>query len=148
LALYAPGFRQELDRQGYKPGAAGEQLLLMAHVSRSLANRGLDAGELTAVRLEQFLRARRAEGYPHLRSARAFSPLLEYLCGLGAVPVPTAAAPATPIEAVLERYSVYLPNRQFEPQPTPHMRGERRCDTTAAAHIASAIRRRAPGCNG
>ena len=26
LALYAPGFREELDRQGYKPGSAGEQL--------------------------------------------------------------------------------------------------------------------------
>jgi hypothetical protein len=40
LALYATGFRQELDRQGYKPGSAGEQLLLMAHVSRWLASHG------------------------------------------------------------------------------------------------------------
>ena len=108
LALYAPGFRKELDRQGYKPGSAGEQLLLMAHVSRWLASRDLNAGELTAVRVEQFLRARRAEGYAHLRSARALSPLLEHLRGLGVVPTPSPAVLATPIEAVLERYSVYL----------------------------------------
>jgi integrase/recombinase XerD len=108
LARYAPGFRKELDRQGYRSGSAGEQLLLMAHVSRWLASHDLDAGELTAVRVEQFLHARRAERYAHLRSARALSPLLEHLRGLGVVPTPAPAAAATPIEAVLERYSVYL----------------------------------------
>jgi integrase/recombinase XerD len=58
--------------------------------------------------VEQFLRTRRAEGYAHLRSARALSPLLAHLRGLGVVPTPAAAVLSTPIEAVLERYSVYL----------------------------------------
>src|SRR5216683_1468048 len=63
LEPYASGFREELARQGYRPHAASNQLQLMAHAGRWLASRELGAGELTPARVDEFLEARRAEGY-------------------------------------------------------------------------------------
>src|SRR5437773_8473510 len=63
LEPYACGFREELARQGYRPHAASNQLQLMAHAGRWLASRELGAGELTPARVDEFLEARRAQGY-------------------------------------------------------------------------------------
>jgi site-specific recombinase XerD len=107
LASYAPGFRKELAAQGYTTLSATNQLRLLAHVSRWLAGKELDAGGLTPERVEEFLRARRAEGYVCWRSAQGLVPLLEFLGRLGVVPVPAAATP-TPAEELVERYRQYL----------------------------------------
>lgn len=108
LALYADGFRRELARQGYRPNPASNQLQLMAHASRWLASRGLGVGELTPARINEFLEARRAEGYTLWLSTKAMVPLAGYLRSLDVMPTPPPSGPATPAEALLENYYAYL----------------------------------------
>jgi len=112
MATFAPGFSAELVRQGYRPGAAAEQLRLMAHASGWLAVRGLGAGDLTAPRVERLMASRRASGRSRLLSTRAMLPLLSHLRGLGVAPAAAAALPLTPAEALIERYSAYLIERR------------------------------------
>ena len=112
LAVFAPGFRAELVRQGYRSGSAADQLRLMAHASRWLAERGLQVGDLTEVRVAQLMSERRASGRSRLLSPRAIRPLLLYLRGLGVVPTAVEAAPSTAAESLLERYSLYLLERR------------------------------------
>jgi integrase/recombinase XerD len=112
LLVFASGFGEDLARRGYRPGTAAKQLQLMAHVSRWLTGRGLEAGDLTTVRVEQFLQERRASGRSHLVSLQALSPMLDYLRALGVVPVAEPVAPSTPGEVLVERYSTYLLERR------------------------------------
>jgi integrase/recombinase XerD len=112
LAVFAPGFVEDLVARGYRPGPAADQLRLMADVSRWLAGRGLGVGDLTAVAAERFSAERRASGRVRLASARALSPLLGYLRELGLAPAAVPGAPLTPAEALIERYSMYLLNRR------------------------------------
>lgn len=108
LEQYAGGFRRELARQGYTLHSASNQLQLMAHANRWLASRGLGVGELTPARVEEFLAARRAEGYTLWLSTKAMVPVLEYLRGLDVVPAPSPAVSATPAEKLVEHYRTYL----------------------------------------
>jgi hypothetical protein len=78
LAAFADEFGTELGRLGYSRFTVEAQLQLMAHVSGWLEGRGLGAGELTAARVEQYLRARARPASPprtsrtsHSRSASA-----------------------------------------------------------------------------
>jgi hypothetical protein len=48
----------------------------------------LSAGQLTAARPEEFLEARRREGYHHALSFRAVIPLVSYLRRAGVAAVP------------------------------------------------------------
>ena len=63
LMQFAAGFAAELSRQGYTPKGTGFQLHLMAHLSRWLAEEGLDPNRLSAAEAERFLEVRRAAGY-------------------------------------------------------------------------------------
>ena len=112
LSSFASGFRADLGRRGYRPGPAGMQLQLMADTSRWLADRGLGADDLTALRVERLMVERRAAGCAHLVSPRAMRPVLDYLRGVGVVPAGIVAAPLTPSEALIERYAVYLVERR------------------------------------
>jgi integrase/recombinase XerD len=112
LAVFAPGFLEDLVARGYRPGTAADQLRLMADVSRWLVEQGLGASDLTAVVAEQFAAERRAAGSARFVSARALCPLLEYLRGLGVAPQLVVAAPSTPAEVLIERYSLYLLERR------------------------------------
>ena len=112
LAVFAPGFSAELLRRGYRPRSAGEQLRLMADASEWLAGHGVGPSDLTEVRVAELMVARRAAGRFHLLSVCAIAPLLEYLRGVGVVPVAVAASPVTPSEALIERYSAYLLQRR------------------------------------
>lgn len=107
LEFSADGFRTRLSDLGYTSIGAVGQLRLMAHVSRWLASQRLTAGDLDVVRVEQFLAARRAEGYVQWCSPKAMVVLLEYLHELGVVPVPVHEPP-TGVEALLTRYRDYL----------------------------------------
>src|SRR5205823_6275437 len=49
---------------------------------------------------------------------RALIPLLDYLRGLGVLPVGDAAVPSTPGEVLIERYSLYLLERRGVAQST------------------------------
>jgi integrase/recombinase XerD len=112
LARFAAGFGEHLERRGYRPGAIADQLWLLVDVSRWLAELGLGAADLTAVRVEQFSARRRASGRARLLSPRALDPLLEYLRGLRVVPTAVKAVPVTPVEVLVERYGVYLVERR------------------------------------
>jgi len=107
LTSFAEGFAAELSRQGYRPNAAANQLQLLAHLSRWLATKGLDAATLTPSVLSEFLAARRSQGYTLWLSSKALAPLVGYLRRLGfALLVPKAAL--SPTEALLARYRSYL----------------------------------------
>lgn len=108
LAALAPGLGESLVRWGYRPGSVADQLRLMADVSRWLAERGVEAGDLTVAAAEQFSAERRSAGRARLVSARALRPLLAYLREQGIALVPVASAPTTASEALLERYASYL----------------------------------------
>jgi integrase/recombinase XerD len=112
LVAFAPGFRAELVRRGYRPGSAADQLRLMAYASGWLAVHGLQAGDLTEVRVAQLMSERRAAGRWRLLSPRAMFPLLEYLRGSGVVPAAMPAVPLTPSEVLIDRYSSYLLERR------------------------------------
>jgi site-specific recombinase XerD len=108
LVPYVDGFRGQLTRQGYQSTSMTDHLRLLAHVSRWLAGQGLTAGDLTPPRVEEFLEARRAQGYTRRLSPHALLPLLGYLRGLGIVPTAVPPRAATPMELLLQDYRRYL----------------------------------------
>jgi len=92
LAAYAVGFRQELACRGYSRSRATGLLLLMARLSRRLAELGREVEELSDDDIEQFVSYRRSVSRDDRQlTARAMAPLLEYLRGLGVVPRPAPA---------------------------------------------------------
>jgi integrase len=108
LVPYVTGFRAEIEAQGYRPSALSDQLRLMAHVSRWLAAKGLEVGDLTPERVEEFLVARREAGYVLWCSLKGVAPLLAHLRRVGVVPVPQSTVPTTPADQLIEDYRAYL----------------------------------------
>jgi site-specific recombinase XerD len=107
LSTYLNGFSEELGGRGYKPVSATRHLRLLAHLSRWLEAEGLVAEDLTPVRLEEFLRARRAAGFTYRLSPHALVPLIGYLTGLGVVsPVPPTVP--TPCDVLIGDYRRHL----------------------------------------
>ena len=101
LVPFRDGFVEELvDRRGYTPLSAANQVRLMAHLSRWMASVGFDVGGLTEGRLELFLAARRAAGYTAFHTLWSLAPLLEFLRAVGAVQERVAVGPVGPGEPV------------------------------------------------
>ena len=107
LEPFALGFRRELAFRGYTPGSAAQQLKLVERLSLWLADRQLDVRGITPEQIEQFVGARRAEGYRHWISPQALAPLLDYLCSLDALAAQPAAV-LSPMEEILERYTKFM----------------------------------------
>jgi integrase/recombinase XerD len=107
LAPYVGGFSAYLAGQGYAPSSSADQLRLMAHLSRWLAQQGADAAGLTAERVGEFLAVRRGS-HVRLVSPRALAPMLGFLRGLGVVPPQPAPAASTNVDRLLEDYRCYL----------------------------------------
>jgi integrase len=109
LAAYAVGFRRELAGRGYSRSRTTGLLLLMARLSRWLAERGRDAGELSDVDVEGFVSHRRVVSRDDRQlTARAMVPLLGYLRGLGVVLQPAPVVAVTARERLLEAFGGYL----------------------------------------
>jgi integrase/recombinase XerD len=108
LSAFAAGFADQLARQGYRPGVAGNHMRLLAQLSRWLVSKGIGADGLRTTEVERFLLARRAAGYTQLLSIKAMQPILAYLSGLGMAPTPPPPTPSGPVEAAVERYRNYL----------------------------------------
>ncbi|MBE7420470.1 MAG: tyrosine-type recombinase/integrase [Burkholderiaceae bacterium] len=107
LESFAQGFAAELLRQGYRPKAAVDQVRLLAHLSRWLDSKRLGATDLTTAVLDEFLVARRSQGYVLGLSPKALAPLIGYLRCVGVTVLePTPTPNAT--EALLARYRDYL----------------------------------------
>ena len=107
LEPFALGFCRELALRGYTPGSAAQQLRLVGRLSRWLADRQRDVRGITPEQIEQFISARREEGYRHWISPQALLPLLDYLCSIGALAAPPAAV-LSPMEEILERYTEFM----------------------------------------
>jgi hypothetical protein len=108
LAVFADGFRGELECLGYSRSTVEEQLRLMAHLSGWLEDGGLEVGELTAARVEKYLVYRRACGRVHRFSSRALGPLLGLLRGLGVAPAAVPAPIVTASDRLLTQFEEYL----------------------------------------
>jgi site-specific recombinase XerD len=108
LEEYAEGFASELARQGYAFSSVVFHVRLLAHVSRWLEARDLDAAALDPGMARAFLAGRQASGRSASLRIGSLGPLLAYLRGAGAVAVPVPLPPATQADVVLARYAGYL----------------------------------------
>jgi integrase/recombinase XerD len=108
LVPWRSGFFEELDRQGYTPLSMGNQVRLLAHLSRWMAEVEVGLEALSEEWCAEFLRVRRAAGYTSFLSARALVPLLSFLRGVGVVPEPVVLAVEGPLAELLAGYRVYL----------------------------------------
>ncbi len=108
LAPFVSAFESKLRDAGYTPLSAVNQKKLLAHVSRWLSANDLDVGDLTDVRIQAFLHARRARGCTWSITREALLPLLELLRELGALPAPEPAVTDSPVEVLLARFRCYL----------------------------------------
>lgn len=108
LAVFADGFRAELERLGYSPFTAEDQLRLMAHLSRWLDDGRLGDGELTPARAQEFLVYRQACGHSHRCSPQALAPVLGFLRGLGVAPPAPPAPVANATDRLLAAFEEYL----------------------------------------
>ena len=108
LAPYVDGLKADLVGRGYGSQSVSELVWLMAHVSRWLADRGLDGDGLTAIRAEQFLRARREEGRRRRVSTGGMAPLLDFLRRIGVAPPPEPIGGSGPVDSLIGRYEFYL----------------------------------------
>jgi site-specific recombinase XerD len=107
LASFAPGFARQLSQQGYRCKPVTDQVRLLAHLSRWLAGKGLDAADLSSSVLEEFLGERHSQGYTLWLSPKALVPLIDYLRGIG-VTIREPRPEPGPTESLLARYREYL----------------------------------------
>ena len=108
LAGHVVGFREDLSGRGYTVQVSDRNLRLLACVSRWMAERELSAEELTQPLLQDFLTARRREGYHHALSMRALMPLMAYLTGAGVAQPPGVIEPVGLLDVVVADYRHYL----------------------------------------
>jgi integrase/recombinase XerD len=108
LEPFAEGFAGELARQGYTVQTRRQKLGLVAHLSRWMTEHHLQVAELSPEVVDRYVGIRRERGYRSFRSAKALTPLLDYLRGLGAVPAAEPGTPRTANEVWLHRFRVYL----------------------------------------
>lgn len=108
LASFAEGFGPELRRLGYKPGAAANQLKLLADLSRWMEEEAVAPDELASECLAAFVGARRREGRKRFVSLMGMATLLGYLRGIGAIPEVSRPAPVGLVETILDRYWRFL----------------------------------------
>jgi len=108
LAGYSAGFRQALIAQGYARRTIGDQMSMMAHLSRWLQAEGLDVEALqSAAEIDRFFAERRAGGCQTRVSGMALAGLLGFLRDREIIG--PATRPVTgPAGRVLAEYRVYL----------------------------------------
>lgn len=108
LARYALGFEEELGRRGYAANSVQGRLRQFDDLSRWLERQDLEPGELTAERVDLFLRERRAGGNASWVSPRSMSLPLGCLRAVGAVPTPPNTVAEGPVDRLLLDYHRYL----------------------------------------
>ena len=108
LARYAAGFWSALLAAGYTPLSAVNLMRLMVHLSRWLEAQRLSVAELTEVRVEEYLQARRTAGYTQHYTRRGLAPLLEFLAAHGVRPAEQATPAGSAARALLGSFERYL----------------------------------------
>jgi integrase/recombinase XerD len=104
LAPYLSGFKSALAVSGYTPLSTVNQMRLMGHLSRWLEAKRVCVSDLTTERVEEFLAARRADGYTALLSRQGLTPLLNFLSTRGKLPAAPLSAPKTGTDLVLASF--------------------------------------------
>jgi hypothetical protein len=79
----------------------------MAHASRWLAAEGLGVGDLTPVKVGEFLVHRRGLGYVLWLSPKGMQPMLDYLRGIGVLDTPAPAVAVSETELLLRDYEEF-----------------------------------------
>lgn len=108
LAPYADGFRAQLAGLGHSRWSQVFHLQLMAHVSRWLEDRCLDAAGLTDAAVAWFVRDRRDSGHARFRGAQGLAPLLGFLRDAGAAPSPAVVTPDGAAARLAAGFAGYL----------------------------------------
>ena len=119
LAPYTVGFAASLTERGYARHSVSTQVNLMAHLSRWLAWRELDAADLTAPVAERFVVMMRATRRV-LVAERGLAPLLEYLRERSAAPSPVVQSRGTPRAELLQVFGLYLRDERGLADSTVH----------------------------
>ena len=135
LADYAIGFRQAVIAQGYARRTIGDQMSMMAHLSRWLEAGGLDVKALqSAAEIDRFFAERRAGGHRTRVSRAALSGLLGFLSDHEIIGAP--AEPATgPVGRLLAEYRLYLRDERGAAPGT--IRGFTACATMFLQSVAA-----------
>lgn len=109
IAPYVDGLRAELATLAYAPSTVTAHLALWAQLSCWLERERLDASDLTAAGIAEFL-AERRQTHRYLYTIRALSPGLEFLRRVGAIPGVEAVAEEeeSEVEAIERQFRTYL----------------------------------------
>jgi integrase/recombinase XerD len=102
LSEYGPGFVAEVQRLGFTPLSVEHQSRLFAHLSRWMQSQGLEVGQLTSARVDEFLVERRAT-HTNRYSRKSQRTLPGFRNRLGVLPVEEPVAP-TPNELVVAAF--------------------------------------------
>ncbi len=109
LAPYSERLGRDLVGRGYTDLSTTEQLRLMGHLSRWMADEGLDAAGLSPGHVEEYCKDRRAQGYTARLTPSALGRLQECLRDQGALATPSGPGlPADADQRLLARYEHYL----------------------------------------
>jgi Site-specific recombinase XerD len=107
LEPYVEGFRSRLPELGYTAETVRIQVRWLRRLGRWLSAEGLEASDLSEVRVEAYLAARRLSGGRWVEGVGCYRALLDYLRGEG-VMAPGAAQPPTELEQLGARYRNWL----------------------------------------
>lgn len=108
LVVLVDEYRLELAALGYLPSATEAPVAAMRDLSRWLDREGLEPGELTGARLEEYLRARRAAGSRRYLSERSLGPLLGFLRDRAVIPPAPAVSEPAGLGGLLIAYHDWL----------------------------------------
>ena len=107
LEPYAAQFMGMLADRGYTPLTQVPHLQVMTHLSKWMATRQLEAAELTAARVDEYLGQRCRDGYAAFCTRSRLAPLLEVLAVAGA-PLDEPDPPVSAVEVLLDGYARFL----------------------------------------
>lgn len=110
LALFKDGFVAHLVALGYVSSGLAGQRALFGHLDRWLGAAGVELAELTPSILDEFLQARRAEGYATKLTVRALVPMLDYLEHMKLYTRPVSST--TALDDLLEQFHQHLTNER------------------------------------
>lgn len=107
LEPYVEGFRSRLPELGYTVETVWVQVRWLRRLGRWLSAEGLEASDLSEVRVETYLAARRISGGRWVEGVGCYRALLDYLRGEGVIAV-TEVPPPTELEQLVARYRDWL----------------------------------------
>jgi len=114
LAVFADGFRAELERLGYTRSSRENKLAELARLSAWLDEHGLGVGDICSARLQEFLADLAAQS-GRVLTLVAMRPLLAWLRQCDLCPDDPAPTPG-PLDELMERYRHWMrTNRQLAP---------------------------------